>query len=140
MNISFITLAIILIIMYLCIFQLELILNQKNIDKVHNFSEKCLVGCSGRESTCDCLNSYRDNGYYLFESDNNKVRCAITRWELSHIIFHIFLGYFTNIYISQGLSVGFEIYEHYFYDCGSYLDLMYNFMGFLVGHSLRYCL
>jgi len=74
--------------------------------------------------------------YYLF--DENSEKCVVTKWEISHFFTHIFLGYFTNIYISQGISVGFELYEHYDLNCGSYLDLIYNFLGYIIGYILKY--
>ena len=123
------------IIMYALIFHLDSILGEKYTKKFHNFSEECLVGCGGRKTACDITNNLRDTGYYLFDSDSDK--CVVTKWELSHLVTHIFLGYFTNFHISTAVSVGFEIYEHYVYDCGSVLDLLYNFTGFIIGHKLK---
>jgi hypothetical protein len=122
------------ICMYVVIFHLEYVIGDKNAKIVHDYSEKCLIPCSEKK-LCDKLSNLRDNGYYLF--NDNPEKCIVSKWEISHFITHIFLGYFTNIYISQSISVGFEIYEHYVLDCGSYLDLGYNFMGFLVGHFLK---
>ena len=92
----------------------------------------CTISCP--DNGCEYLNSLRDGAYWL---DVEKKNCITTNWEISHFLVHVFLGYFYNIYISQTLSIGYEIYEHKFHNCGSYLDLGYNFMGFLVGHTLK---
>jgi hypothetical protein len=122
------------IIMIILIFHLESIVGIRNAKKIHDMSEKCVVGCANKK-LCTATNNLRSAGYYMFDDPNNK--CVVTRWEISHIITHIFLGYFTNIYISQFISVGFELYEHYYLDCGSILDLLYNFTGFIIGHQLK---
>lgn len=132
---SIYTLTIIGIVMYLLIFHLDLFLNKEIINKIHNYTESCVINCSDK-NTCKKINNLRDKGYYLFPSAHGK--CIITKWEISHLITHIFLGYYTNIYISLSLSFGFEIYENIFYNCGSYLDLIWNFTGFLIGFYLRH--
>jgi hypothetical protein len=69
---------------------------------------------------------------------NEEVReCAFTLWEGSHVLTHIFLGYFYNIYVSQSTSILFELWEWKYHDCGSILDLGWNFFGFLMGHTLK---
>ena len=122
------------ILMYLGIFYLEILVGVDNSKSIHDWTEKCVIPCKDKK-LCDELHKYRDDHYYVFEKDTEK--CLVTKWEISHLITHIFLGYFTNIYISQGISIGFELYEHYHIDCGSYIDLVYNFVGFLIGHTLK---
>lgn len=131
------TLMIIGIMMNLLIFYLDCIFPKHIVDKIHNFSEQCVIDCTD-ESKCEKVNCWRDKGYYAFESEHNNKKCMVTRWEISHFLTHMFLGYFTNIYVSLPISIGFEIYEHYKYDCGSYLDLVYNFSGFVVGNIMRH--
>lgn len=63
--------------------------------------------------------------------------CVINYWEFYHIITHIFIGLFGNFYISTTLGIGFEIYEHYVYDCASIFDLLFNLIGFSIGYALR---
>jgi hypothetical protein len=121
-------------VMYTVIFHLEKIIGERNTKIVHNYTEKCVVSCTSKK-TCNKINKFRDKGYYLFDEKSEK--CVVTKWEISHFITHLFLGYFTNIYISQSISVGFEMYEHYVLDCGSYLDLVYNLSGFIIGHLLK---
>jgi hypothetical protein len=130
----YVVLTIVLLCMYVVIFHLDKIIGDENAKLAHDYTEECAVSCSDKVQ-CETVNSYRDEHYYLF--DGNSKKCLVTKWEISHLITHIFLGYFTNIYISQGLSVGFEIYEHYSLDCGSYIDLGYNFIGFVIGHNLK---
>ena len=130
----YIALIITMIILYMIIFHLKNIIGEKNARIVHDITEKCVISCSDKK-LCSKVNNLRDSGYYIF--DENPEKCIVTKWEISHLIFHMFLGYFTNIYISQGISVGFELYEHYILNCGSYLDLGYNFIGFIIGHKLK---
>lgn len=54
-------------------------------------------------------------------------------WELTHFLFHVYLGYIYNLPISLGVSVGFELYEHYAKDCGSYMDVLWNGLGCMLG-------
>lgn len=122
------------ICMYVSIFHLEKIVGDETSKKIHDYTEKCTIACSD-EKICTQVNNLRDDKYYLF--DGNSEKCIVTKWEISHFITHAFLGYFTNIYISQSISVGFELYEHYILQCGSYIDLFYNFSGFIIGHILK---
>ena len=78
----------------------------------------------------------RDDNYSL--GDYRPYDCIFTIWELSHVILHMFLGYYYNIYISISLSVLFELYEHYFRNCGSFMDLFWNTVGLLIGVIIRY--
>jgi hypothetical protein len=105
---------------------------QDIIDKIQYY---CLYKC---KNNCNGLTNLRDDDYFMGVKTTNVKKCFFTVWELSHLLFHTFLGYFYNIYISVGTSVFFEIYEHYKYNCGSYLDLMWNFLGFLIGSYIRY--
>lgn len=134
-KISVLHLFIVGVIIFIFIFHLDMFLSKNSVNKIHNFSEKCVIKCTDDE-TCKKINNYRDSGYYLF--DDNSDKCIITKWEISHFIMHAFLGYLTNIYVSTSLSIGFEIFEHYKYNCGSYLDLLYNFSGFLTGYYIRH--
>lgn len=120
------------IIMYVIIFHLEKIFDEEIKNKFLRNIEQCVIPCSKKK--CKTINKMRDKDYYYFD---NSEKCVISLWEISHFITHIFLGYFTNIYISQGISIGFELHEHFNLNCGSYLDLGYNLTGFLVGHYLK---
>lgn len=135
-TLSYYTLMIIGIIMYILIFKLDYLLPEKYLRKVHNYTEECIIGCSDKD-TCDYVNKFRNDGYYLFDNDANE-KCIVTKWEISHFLTHLFLGYFTNLYISLAVGFGFEIYEYKFYDCGSYIDILYNTAGFLTGFYLKH--
>lgn len=95
----------------------------------------------------------REDGYYIGNDNDtngkiNQIRrkcnldvpvnkCMITTWEVYHILFHMFLGYKYNLYVSLLLGLSFELLESKVYNCGSYLDLFYNMVGFLVGLVLK---
>lgn len=64
--------------------------------------------------------------------------CLITFWEGTHFIFHMFLGFFYNLYVSLAIGVGFEIIEVFTCDCASALDIWWNLFGYLIGHTARY--
>lgn len=127
--------AVLLVIMYILIFHLEKVVGDNTAKKIHKWSEECVKDCKNDE--CDKVNGLRGSGYYLLGDEDSPTNCLITKWEISHFIFHMFLGYYTDIYFSQTLSIAFEIYEQIFYKCGSLLDLVYNFLGFLLGHYLK---
>lgn len=96
----------------------------------------CLVECDNPVWR-NISSTLRDPNYSLgIDVDHRK--CMFTGWELSHVILHGLLGYFFNVYISVSLSILFELYEHYVYDCASVLDLFWNTSGLLVGISIRY--
>jgi hypothetical protein len=119
-----------------CIFG-ELSKNQI-VQKIIN---KGLNSCAGTCSTdkCNAYTNLRGNGYFIGQEKGGYDKtCMLTGWEVSHFLFHTFLGYFYNIYTSVSMSIGYEIFEKYQYDCASYIDLGVNFMGFLLGHYLRY--
>jgi hypothetical protein len=61
----------------------------------------------------------------------------MTLWEISHMTFHAIIGYYFNIYISVGIGVMHEINEHYNHNAGSYLDIIWNFLGFLIGYCCK---
>jgi hypothetical protein len=123
------------ICMYIVIFHLEKVLGEKKKNLFLKNIEQCIIGCdSTSNKNCKLINNLRDKDYYYFSKSE---KCVISLWEITHFITHVFIGYFTNIYISQGISIGFELHEHYNLNCGSYLDLGYNLCGFLVGHYLK---
>jgi hypothetical protein len=98
--------------------------------------DKCIIGCTGPIG--DKYTLLRDPGYMnnkdKISSDRN---CLFLGWEFSHLLFHIFLGYYDNLYLSVGISFGFELYEKIEYNCSSYADLLINFTGLLIGTYLR---
>lgn len=98
----------------------------------------CLAKC--KTDTCRSITTnFRDSSYFM-TADSNPQDCWFTMWELSHMMTHAFIGYFFNIQTSLGVGVGFEIFEHYAYDCGSVLDVLWNTVGFSIGYSARYFL
>lgn len=103
---------------------------------VNDIQYKCLYKCD--KNICKNITNARDDDYYVDKKENRKLQnCIFTMWELSHLLVHVIIGYYYNIYISVIISISFEIYEHYKFNCGSYLDLIWNLMGFIIGHNLR---
>lgn len=125
-------LAIVGILMYIVIFHVIDSLGET----VTNIQSYCLKSCSS--DTCSRIASKGRGKNYFSVTKANPSDCIFTMWEFSHLVTHIFIGYFFNIQTSLVLSAGFEVFEYYMYDCGSYLDLGWNFIGFLIGNSIRY--
>jgi hypothetical protein len=98
--------------------------------------DTCLVTC--QHSICKKLASQCRESNYSLGLGISHDECIFTGWEFSHVMLHIFLGYFFNAYISVSLSILFEIYEHYVYNCASLLDLFWNTLGLLMGIYLRH--
>lgn len=124
------------IIMYLIIF--------KVIDHLPKYLTDwqyiCLASCDN--TSCQTITKkLRDSHYWIDAEGYNKmnpIKCKFTMYEFTHLLFHVWIGYEYGIWVSLALSVGFEIFEHIFYDCGSILDLLWNFIGSLIGISLKY--
>ena len=102
----------------------------------------CLVRC--KSDTCNyIIDKTKDSTYYLDENSDNdeKVnRCVFTVWELSHIFFHIPIGFFFNIQTSLFVGISWELIEHYHPDlnCGNIMDIVWNLIGYSIGWFLRY--
>jgi hypothetical protein len=127
-------LTIILILMYIFIFHIL----SKLPNKIFNYQFICLKKCN--HTLCKMCTNTRGSNYFVLSNhlDKNSIPdCILTVWEFSHILFHIYLGYYYNIYISQGLSIGFEIYEKYAFNCESGIDIICNLIGFLIGYTFR---
>lgn len=121
----------VLIIMYIIIF----IVMAHYQDNFQELNETCIINCN--TNTCKKI-AYRSRGsnYYLTE-DSIPYNCIFTIWELSHLIMHIFIGYYFNFGYSLGIGIIFEMYEKQYYKCESYLDILYNSIGGLFGVGLR---
>ena len=110
-----------------CIFYL--IIRKKIINMEH-----CFIKCD--HNICTNFTQLRDSNYSM--NNTQPYDCVFTLWESSHMLFHVFIGYYFNIYISVIISVFYEIFEHCFYNCGSYLDLFWNGLGLLIGVIIRH--
>lgn len=129
-------LTIVCLVMYVIIFQHRDVFPQWANDLFETVFNTCPARCG---PDCNSIaNKFRDETYFVEpEYKGTNKNCVITTWEITHLIMHVFLGYFYNIYISVALNIGFEIYEHYKFDCGNYLDVFYNTLGFFIGYGLR---
>jgi hypothetical protein len=95
--------------------------------------DSCIAQC--HDAKCQrVMQQSRDEHYY---DGKDHSPCAFTTWEVTHYAFHVFLGYKYNLWVSFGISVAFEIWEHMAKDCGSFLDIFYNGLGALTGLGLR---
>jgi ribulose bisphosphate carboxylase small subunit len=133
----YVIVIIVLIIMHSFIFYSDKFLPVDIHNAFYKNINTCVALCEDKNS-CNNINNLRGSNYWIGTNFKDQYRCKVSTWEISHMLTHVFLGYFTNIFISQGLSVGFEIYEQQVYNCGSWLDLVYNFSGYLIGYSLKY--
>lgn len=100
-------------------------------------SYTCLMSC--KSDTCKhVVDGCRDSNYWL-EPEGVKVDkgCLFSAWELTHLIFHIWVAYEFGFFISIYLSVMFEIYENIVYKCGSLLDIGWNAIGAFIGVQLK---
>lgn len=126
-----------LIIICLCMYIYIFHISQRLYDKYKiEVDEFCLYECN----TPLCKNivkNSRDSGYFLHDKLYEADKCGLTWYEITHVIFHIFIGYYYNIYVSLGVGIGFEIFERYKFNNGSYLDILYNMLGFVIGYNIR---
>jgi len=102
----------------------------------------CLAKCENK--TCQrVLHETRGSKYFTTSLVDSSIRdelrknCWLTVWEFSHILTHIAIGYYFNIYVSLGISWSFELYEKVAYDCANGADLVWNFIGAVIGTALR---
>lgn len=132
------TLAVVLAMQYFFIFTNWSVLQSKHLVSIREWLYSCPMPCTSKE---ECQHVHRSRGKnYGYDPTGNThdfSTCMLTGWEISHFMLHVFLGLFYNIYVSQALSIGFEVYEHHVLGCGSYNDLVINLAGFLVGQRLR---
>lgn len=110
-----------------------------HIPGIKNIQYYCLSKCEN--TVCETnVKNLRDSNYWIHPELNNvadSATCKFTMWELSHLLFHVWVGYEYGIITSSVISIGFEILEHYVYNCGSILDLGWNLIGALIGIVIR---
>jgi len=100
----------------------------------------CLFKCYN--SKCKTfINKTKGDNYYLSKYSISQAFskvCVFTPYELSHIIYHIFIGYYFNIYYSLAIGFTFEFIEWRLYNCENVMDIIYNTIGAMIGIFLRY--
>lgn len=106
-----------------------------HIEPLRPVNEACLVRCPRCKHN---LTALRGKDYYIHATGTDVTECAFTTWELSHVLLHVYIGYYYNIRVSLAIGILFEIYEYVHFNCGSWLDLMWNTIGFMIGAYLRY--
>lgn len=123
------------LIMYVIIFLV--------IDKTHPSIARlqyiCFAKCNN--DSCKWRNStFRDKDYWLDVNGKNylnPVECNLTTYEFGHFLFHIWLSYEFGFIPSIVSGIICELFEHYFYNCGSYLDLFWNTLGAIIGLIIK---
>jgi len=63
--------------------------------------------------------------------------CIFTVWEFSHVVYHSYIGYHFDFATSLWSGVSFELLEHYCASAGSYLDIVYNCIGYAIGSKIK---
>lgn len=111
--------------------------DNKQIEKIN---KACLVKC--KTDTCKYIVKKSAGPNYFLDDNNTGKSCLTTSWELSHVIFHTFIGLFFNIHTSLSIGIIWELIEHYHPDmnCGNILDVFYNTLGYTIGWGLQYTL
>jgi hypothetical protein len=111
---------------------------RKNYKSVKNVGEYCVYGCSS-ESCKYYGYQMRGSNYHDTQDTSTPAKsgCLITGWELSHFVFHTFLGYYFNLYISLMVGIGYELYEVGKCDCHSGFDIIYNTTGAMLGNYFK---
>jgi hypothetical protein len=128
------------ILCIVCIILVHFIDTIPTIRELQYYNEGCVIGCSS--NVCrHVTDKSRGGNYYLGDNKFKNLDCIFTVWEFSHVFFHAFIGFFFNIQTSLGLSITWELWEHYSYrNCGNILDILWNFLGYCLGFGLRWAL
>jgi hypothetical protein len=129
-----IILLFVMVLIYLYIFHFLILPIAKPINDFHD--NTCIIPCT--HGACQTLTKSLRDSNYLLGSTFQPAECIFTMWELLHMIFNAIIGYIFNIYIALAISVLFEVFEHYTYNCASILDLFWNTIGIIIGVSLRH--
>ena len=78
----------------------------------------------------------RGKNYYLGRKLDHST-CRLTFWELLHLVIHTWIGYEYGLAVSLLVSIGYEVMEVAWYDCASWVDLLWNILGASVGVLFR---
>lgn len=130
----YVILIICLILLHRCIWQKT---NKTIIEFKTKYLHPCYKNCKG---DCGIWAYLKDDSYFpeSWNVGNDVKNCLINGWEISHFMLHILIGYFYNFQTHISISVGYEVWESYFEKCGSFGDLLINFLGFCTGSYLKY--
>ena len=90
---------------------------------------------------------YRGKKYFWFNDSDGKdysvekklKKCLFTLWSISHYVLYFIIGFLSPQFFicSMCISIFFEIYEYYKWECQDLLDIFINFFGFLSGYIIR---
>ena len=70
--------------------------------------------------------------------DDYTRQCILTMWGLVHFIMYFLLGFLAPdlFWLSFTISIGFEVYEYYAWDCHDVLDIAINTSGLVAGYAM----
>lgn len=72
-------------------------------------------------------------------NDIYRKKCFLTTYHVAHFLMYVIYGFlfpaiFYEIFV---VSTLFEIFEYYYCNCEDIMDVLYNFIGLVVGYNLR---
>lgn len=112
----------------------------KKYSSVQSLDKVCFARC-GSDRWQSISRASRGDQYYLTGDDSNESSgihtCALTLWEFSHVVMHLFVGFFLDLRYSLLIGSAFEIWEWKVHSCENKLDIAYNTLGAIAGGMLR---
>jgi hypothetical protein len=123
--------GVLLVIAYILCFVDDPYLNNKR----QTWYKWCMISCK-TDSCIEAQKKYKGKNYHVGSVEYIPL-CPIGIYEISHMILHIFIGYYFNFWYSFAFGISFEIYEYYAYNCESIYDIICNSAGALIGIGIR---
>jgi hypothetical protein len=129
---SYVVIGVISVISYiLCLSTSEYIVKYRRV-----VNRWCLVPCKTDQCN-DMQKNIKGSKYFINDDMGDQPFCPVSPFEISHILFHIPVGYYFNFYYSLGFGILFEVFEKYQFECESYTDIICNIIGALIGVAIR---
>lgn len=130
---TFGVLLIIFVLIFIIFFPLQ---NSAIGGYIKKFDQACMLNCN--MDTCKSYTKFsRGNTYNITGNYDSFDACVFNIWEFSHIILHIFIGYWLDIRYSLGIGIAFELFEWKQYGCENYADILWNTVGCMIGSYIR---
>lgn len=127
-----------LAVVYVFIFHVLVPLGEQYVF-IRKLDQTC-VARTDNDTVRRLVEQSRGKQYYLTGGTNESSdlsSCGVTIWEASHLLMHLFIGYWLDLRYSLALGVGFEIYEWWRFGCENVFDVLYNSIGAVAGAALR---
>jgi hypothetical protein len=129
---SYIILGVISVISYILCFSNEPFI----LERRKQVNKWCMLTCETK--TCEDLQKkYKGHKYYIDPGLEDTPMCPVGIYEISHVIFHMFIGYYFNIWYSIFIGTSFELIELHIWNCESVFDIICNTLGALIGVLIR---